>query len=211
MLYTYRYHYQNLDDMIYMIYSSWNIEQNVLKLVILGHLLPFYPHKNPKIKILKNEKICWRYHHFTHVYQKSQSYDVQFLRFRVRQAKFYVILGHFLPFQPPDNPENQNFKFEKNTWRYYNFTHLHQKWQPYDVWFLGYGVQQTEFFVILDHLLPFYTPYIPRKYLKKMPEDIIILNMCTINYNHMMYGSWDIERNIQNFLSFWTIFCPFNP
>ena len=29
--------------------------------------------KTPKIKILKNEKICWRYHHFTHVYQKSQS------------------------------------------------------------------------------------------------------------------------------------------
>ena len=29
--------------------------------------------KNPKIKILKNEKNCWRYHHLTHVYQKSQS------------------------------------------------------------------------------------------------------------------------------------------
>ena len=58
-----RYHYQNLDDKIY---SSWNIEQNILKLVILGH---FYPLKTPKIKILKNEKICWRYH-FTHVHQK---------------------------------------------------------------------------------------------------------------------------------------------
>ena len=41
-----------------MIYSSWDIEQNILKLVILGHFLPFYLHKNPKIKILKNEKIC---------------------------------------------------------------------------------------------------------------------------------------------------------
>ena len=27
----------------------------------------------------------------------------------------------------------------------------------------------------------------------------------------LMYGSWDIECNRQNFLSFWTIFCPFNP
>ena len=61
------YHYQNLDDMIYMIYSSWAIEQNILKLVILGYLFPFYPHKNPKIKILKTEKICWRYHHFTQI------------------------------------------------------------------------------------------------------------------------------------------------
>ena len=114
---------------INMIYSSWDMEQNILKLVILGHLLPFHPHKNPKIKILKNENICWRYHHFTHVYQKSQSYDVWFLRYRVRQAEFFVILGHFLPFQPPDNPENQNFKIEKNLWRYNNSTHLHHKWQ----------------------------------------------------------------------------------
>ena len=113
----------------------------------------FYPHKNPKIKVLKNEKICWRYHHFTHVYQNSQSYDVRFLRYRVRQTEFFVILGHFLPFQPPDNLENQNFKIEKNTWRYYHFTHLHHKWQSYDAWFLRYGAQQTEFFVILDHFL----------------------------------------------------------
>ena len=95
-----RYHYQNLDDMIYMIYSSWDIEQNILILVILGNILPFYPHKNPKIKILKNKKICWRYHYFTHVYQKSQSYCVQLMRYRVKQAEFFVILDHFLPFYP---------------------------------------------------------------------------------------------------------------
>ena len=44
--------------MIYVIYSSWDIEQNIVKLVILGYLLPFYPHKNHKIKILQNAKIC---------------------------------------------------------------------------------------------------------------------------------------------------------
>ena len=43
----------NLDDMT----SSWDIEQNILKLVILGHFLPFYPSKTPKIRILKIEKI----------------------------------------------------------------------------------------------------------------------------------------------------------
>ena len=41
---TCRYHYQLLDDIIY---SSWDIEQNILKLVILGHFLPFYPPKIP--------------------------------------------------------------------------------------------------------------------------------------------------------------------
>ena len=129
-----RYHYQNLDDMISMIYDSWDIKQNILKLEILSYLLPFYPHKNPKIKILKNKKICWRYH-FIHVHWKSQSYDVWFLRYGIRQAEFFVILGHFLPFQPPDNPQNQNFKIEENIWWYYNFTHLHHKWQSYDFFF----------------------------------------------------------------------------
>ena len=51
---TCRYHYQNLDDMIY---SSWDIKQNILKLVILGHFLPFYPLKTPKIRILKMKNL----------------------------------------------------------------------------------------------------------------------------------------------------------
>ena len=41
--------------------------------------------------------------------------------------------------------------------------------------------------------------------------DIIILHTCTINDNHLMYGSWDTESNRQNFLSLWTFFCPFTP
>ena len=58
--------------------------------------------------------------HFTHLYQKPQSYDVWFLRYRVRQAEFFVILGHFLPPHHPNDPENQNFeekKTKKNAWR----------------------------------------------------------------------------------------------
>ena len=64
-----------------------------------------------KMKKKKKQKTkkCWRYHHFTHVYQKPQSYEVQFLRYGVRQD-FFVILGHFLPFYPFNNPENQDFE-----------------------------------------------------------------------------------------------------
>ena len=93
-----------------MIYSSRDIEQNILKLVILGHFLPFYPLQTPKIKILKNESICCRYHHFTDVYQKSQSYDVWFLRDGVPQTEIFVIMDHFLSFYPPMDPENQNLE-----------------------------------------------------------------------------------------------------
>ena len=130
-----------------------------------------------------------------------------------RDRDNFAILGHFFPFQPPDNPENQNFKIEKNTMRYYNFTHFHHKWQSYDVWFLRNGAQQTKCFVILDHFLPFNSPMDQENQnfqkIHNTPEDIIILQMRTINDSHMMCGSWDMKCNRQNFLSFWVIFCPF--
>ena len=40
--------------------------------------------KTWQIRLLKNWKKFWRYHHFTHVYQKTQSYKVKFLRYGVR-------------------------------------------------------------------------------------------------------------------------------
>ena len=56
---------------------------------------------------------------------------------------------------------------------------------------------------------------------KKTPGDIIILHKYTLNDNHMIYGSWDVKCNRQDFFvildhdrcnfyfSFWAIFCPF--
>ena len=83
---------------------------------------------------------------------------------------------------------------------------MYHKWQSYDVWFLRYGVQQTEFFIILDHFLPFYHPNNPKNQnfekMKKPPVDII-LHRCTINENHMKYGSWVTEHD--------RIFCHFGP
>ena len=83
------------------------------------------------------------------------------------------------------------------------------------IWFLKYKAQQTEFFVILGHFLPFHPPGDPENQnfdiLKNLPWDIIILHMGTLNDNHMMHGSWDMECDRQNFLSFRTDFCPFTP
>ena len=45
--------------------------------------------------------------------------------------------------------------------------------------------------------------------MKNTPGDIIILHLCTKSNNHMIYDSWDMERNRQNCLSFWAIFCHF--
>ena len=94
---TCRYHYQNLDDMIY---SSKNIEQNILELVILGHFLLFYPLQTRKIKILKIEKICCRYHHFTDVYQKSQSMMYGFWDMECQRQKVLSLWTIFCPFTP---------------------------------------------------------------------------------------------------------------
>ena len=87
---------------------------------------------------------------------------------------------------------------------------MYHKWQSYDVWILRYGVQQTKCFVILVHFLHFYPTNNPEnehfEKMKKTPGHIIILPMSTINDNHMTYGSWDLECDRQNFLSFWAFF-----
>ena len=75
-----------------VVYSLWGIEQNILKLVILVLFLAFYPLKTPKIKILKMKKFA--------VYQKSQSFDVWFLRHGVGQTKVFIIMDRFLSFSP---------------------------------------------------------------------------------------------------------------
>ena len=58
-----------------MIYSSWDIECDRLKLLIMGHFLTLHPSikARKKKEFWKNEKNCRRYHHFTYVYQKPWS------------------------------------------------------------------------------------------------------------------------------------------
>ena len=47
--------------------------------------------------------------------------------------------------------------------------------------------------------------------MKKKLEDVIILQMFTINHSHMIYGFSDIESNRQNFFVILDHFLPFNP
>ena len=92
---------------------------------------------------------------------------------------------------------------------------MYHKWQSCDPWFFRYGVGR-------ENLLSFWTIFCPFTLLrtqkikifknwKKTHGDIIILHLCTTNDNHMMYGSWDMKHDRQNFFSFWAIFCPFYP
>ena len=70
---------------------------------------------------------------------------------------------------------------------YNHFTEVHHKLKSYEVWFLRYGAQQTEFLLIWIIFLPFYPPNNPEN--QKIPRDIIVLHKFTENDIHMMYGS----------------------
>ena len=88
----------------------------------------------------------------------------------------------------------------------------------HDVWFLGYWLRQTVFFVILGHFCPYPPPpndpenkNLENKWKKFLEILSFYTYMCTINEDHIIYGSWNIRCDRQKFLSFWAIFCPFSP
>ena len=73
---------------------------------------------------------------------KWRSYDIWFLKDKAWQ-NIFCHFGPFLPFRTSDNPKLQKSNFEKlkkSTWRYYHFTHVHHKWQTFNLWLSGYGV-----------------------------------------------------------------------
>ena len=109
---TCRYHYKNLDDMIYMIYISWDIQQNILKLVILGHLLPFYLHKKTQNQNFEKQKNLLEISSFYTCVPKITIILGTVLEIQSETNRILVILDLFLSFQLLDNPENQSFKIE---------------------------------------------------------------------------------------------------
>ena len=126
------------------------------------------PLKTQQFKILKKwrKKKCWRYHYFTQVFQKPQSYEVQFLRYRVRKTEFFI-LGHFFcHFTPLKSKfyKNQNKKFTKIKKAHGDAIILHTctknySYMMYASWDMEYD---TQFFVILGHFLPFYPTIDPK-------------------------------------------------
>ena len=62
----------------------------------------------------------------------------------------------------------------------------------------------------------FFTPLLASetkiwKKCKKTPGHLILLHMCTINQDHMMYVYWDMKFNRQNFFVILGNFLPFYP
>ena len=131
---------------------------------------------------------------------------------------FFVILDHFLPFFTPLlTPKIKIWKKFK-TYLEILFFYTSVPWLKI-IWCLvpEIGSRGDSFFVvffcfvfflvILNHFLPFYPPLKCQKskFLKngKNIEDVIILHKSTVNENHTMYDSWDMNCKRQIFLSFW--------
>ena len=95
------------------------------------------------------------------MYHKRSSYDVWFPRYSVQQTDFFVILGYFLLFYPPNNLENQNFEKTKITPGDIIILHMNilNGNHMFDSWDMEHNRQN--FFLILDQFLPFYPPFLP--------------------------------------------------
>ena len=138
----------------HMRYDSWDTVWGRRR--FLSFWAIFCPFTTPpplttwKIKILKK----WK----KHLERSSWSYDVWFLRYKVRQTEAFVILGHFLPFDLTNNLKNQNFEKKKKKQKNMEILSFYTcvpQMMIIDVWFLRYWAQQTEFLSFWAMFCPF--------------------------------------------------------
>ena len=189
-------------------------------MTIFCHFGPFFallPHYWPwKLKFGKNLKNPWRYYSITYVYHKWRSYDIWFLKYKAQGIEFFLsFLAIFCPLPLPITQKIKILKKMKKVPGDIIIFNLCTINEHYDVWFLRYGLRQTKFFFILNDFLLLYSPNNPESQnfekVKKMPGDITISLMCTLNENYMMHVSWDMEHYRQNFFVTLDHFCPFTP
>ena len=122
--------------------------------------------------------------------------------------RIFCHFGPFFALLPPNNPKNQNDEKMKKSPGHIilHKCTINDKHVMYGSWDMECNGQN--FFVILEPFLPFYPPNNPKNQnFKKVKENTCILDMCTKNDNHIMYGFWDMNHDRQKFLSFWAIFC----
>ena len=170
-------------------YYKWQIKRNRMNLLLFWAIFcPFTPLTTQKIKMLKKwKKNTWRYHHFTQVHHKWQSYDAWIPRHPVQQ-NLLSFWAFFCPFTQLTTQKIRILKNEKNNQRYHHFTQAHHKWQSYDVWFLRYKAQLTEFVLSFWAIFSPLTSLTTQKItiLKKMKKK----NYRYHHFTHVYQKSW---------------------
>ena len=122
------------------------------------------PPKNPKNQTFEKINKCWIYHHFRCAFHKPQSYEIQFLRYRVRRTEFFVILDHFSNFYDPNNPENQNFEKLKKEYGGTIILHRCTKNRNY-MMYVSWDMKcdRYRFLSFWANFCPFFTPLLTPK------------------------------------------------
>ena len=132
---------------------------------------------------------------------------------------FCGYFGLFFALLPRQPRKSKFWKNEKCFWRYYHFRHkYHKNHVMYDFWDMECNRQSS------SHFGTFFFPFTPlppliqkikilKKWRKKNQNltDFIILHKLTKNYNHIIYGSWDMNCNRQIFFVILGHFLPFYP
>ena len=175
-----------------MVPEIWSVTDNFLSFwTVFCPFTPLWPRKS---RFFKNEKSTWRYYHFTNVHHKWQSYDVWFLGIWSMTDRFF--LSFWTDFCPFTLLTIRKIKILKNWNKHTEILsfYTYVPWMKF-IWCMVLEILSVtdRFFVTLDHFLPLYLPKNLKNQnfekLKKMSGGIIILHMCVINDNHMMYGS----------------------
>ena len=160
----------------------------------MGHFLPFYHLKSQNFE--KMEKLL-RYHNFTHVYQKPQYMMYGFWDTEWDRQNLLSFWATFCPFTTLTTWETKILKkWKKHLEISSSYTFVPQM---KIIWCMVPQTRSmTEIFFILDYKSKFWKNE-KTKQQQQQQKDTIILHMCTINKNHMMYGSWERERNRETF------------
>ena len=159
---TWRYHYFTP---VHQKFRYDDTECDRLKLVIWSFFARLPPLKPQNIRILKNFKNWWGYY-FTYEYQKPQSYEVRFLRYRVRDIfchfrSFFALLLLM---------ENQNYeKMKTASWDLEMSSFYKCVPKITIIWCMFPKISSVKdiIFSLLGHFLPFY-PTVDPQNLEKM-------------------------------------------
>ena len=127
-------------------------------------------------------------------------------------------MGYLWPFYLPNSLKNQNLKKWKKTpgdisilqWCTKNHDHM-----LYCSWDIAHN-RCNCYFSFWAIFFPFTSLTVwkmkikKKKLKKKTPGNIIILQWCIKNHDHMLCCSWDmVGDRCSCYFSFWAIFCPF--
>ena len=123
------------------------------------------------------------------------SWDAEWSR-----QNFLLLWITFGPFTPLTTWKSKFWKNKKKLSGDIIILYMYHKWQSY-IWFLRYGAQQTKFFVILDHFLPFSSTNNPKnKKLEKIEKKIVKVSLfytsvpkiMMINYTVPAIDAWQM-------------------